>query len=630
MSQAKERSGVLQTLRPEDSTDINASIWRLMRLAWSIVPRRYLWLAGGVFLLSAVSGLIDLAGIGSIFLFTAAAVEAETISQHGSIKWIMEFLALESSTELLIVLGVVTVVLVVLRNIVMLAEGAAQNWFRLTIERTLARNLLERYIYQPVSFFYHVNKTDLSRNILAEVRRVTAYLLEILKMGSGLIGTVIIVAGVITELKIPSLVAFGLIALLYGLIYIAIRHYLVRLGQQQYTLNGIRFVATSHALESVRESKLYGVEDVFLKRFDGSSHEYLMTIFKVRLLNLLPRHTLEIIVALGFAVVVFFQFRAEGGFAGAISGLVLIVAAFYRIMPRIDTFVRSILNLKVTNAAVVQIVEALKMPIESIDRDPSKPRLSLGSGINVENVSFRYSNADTPALANIQLKIPSKGLVGIVGPSGAGKSTLVELITGLLSPTDGQILVDGQLLDKESIGRWRRSIAYVSQDPIILDDDMINNIAFGLPADKANIEAVRTAAQLAQLDEFVNELPQGYRTRVGENGSNLSGGQRQRMALARALIRDAQLIVLDEATNALDPQSEQAIIQAVQALSKDCLVIVIAHGLSFAKVCDLVIHLQSGTLKGVGSYATLLNNDGSFRALANLPDHEAASHELAN
>lgn len=634
MSQVNEPTGLKQSPLPDGSAeravDINASIWRLMVLAWSIVPRRYLWLAGGVFLLSAVSGLIDLAGIGAIFLFAATAVEAEAISQNETVQRIMELFALESPTELMIALGIVSVVLIILRNVVMFAEGAAQSWFRFTVERTLARELLERYVFQPISFFHDVNTTDLSRNILTEVRRVTAYLLEFLVMGSGLIGTLIIVAGVVKELKSPSLIAFGVIALLYGFFYIGVRRYLVNIGQNQYAFNGRRFVAASQALESVRESKLYGVENVFLERFDGPSQEYLISILKSRLLNLLPRHTLEIIVTLGFAVIVLLQFRAEGGIEGAISGLVLVITAFYRIMPRIDVFVRSILSLKVTNAAVVHIVEALKMPIENIDRDPGKPKLNLGSGISINNVTFRYNRTETPAVANIDLEIPSKGMIGIVGPSGAGKSTLVELITGLLSPVQGNILIDGQPLDQALMGRWRGSIAYVAQDPVILDDDVFANIAFGLPADIATTEALRNAAQLAQLDEFVSELPQGYRTRVGENGSNLSGGQRQRMALARALIRDAQLIILDEATNALDPRSEQAIIQAVQTLSKDRLVLVIAHGLSFVKVCDRVIHLQSGSLKGFGSYEALIDNDPSFRAMANLPNRQASPHELAD
>ena len=637
MSPSNDPNGDSQGLPPGGCVDkanervgIDSSVWSLMALAWSIVPRRYLWLGGGVFVLSALSGLIDLAGIGTIFLFTATALEAETVAENATVEWITELFSLESSSEILAVLGIATVVLIVLRNIVMLAEGAAQNWFRFTVERTLARKLLERYVYQPVSFFHEVNTTDLSRNILTEIQRITGYLLEFLLMGSGLIGTLIIIGGVVNELRTPSLIAFGSIAVLYGLLYVGLRRFFVRLGQQQFTFNGLRFVAASQALESVRESKLYGVEDVFVDRFHGSSQNFLMSVLKLRLLSLLPRHTLEIIVAFGFAVVIYLQFRADGGFAGAISGLVLVVAAFYRVMPRIDIFVRGIMSLKSTNAAVVHIAAALKMPIEDIERDASQPRMNLGGGILFRNVSFQYPNAETPAVKNLDLELPGRGMVAIVGSSGAGKSTLVELLTGLLAPTQGEIYIDAQPLEPSSMGRWRSSIAYVVQSPVILDDDVYANIAFGLPPEAVDMEAIRYAARLAQLNDFVSQLPNQYRTRVGEDGSKLSGGQRQRIALARALIRDAQLIVLDEATNALDAQSEQAIIRTVQALSKDRLVILIAHGLSFVKVCDAVIHLQSGTLKGVGAYTDLLERDASFRALANVPEHDITTPDFAD
>lgn len=619
MTQTSEPTGTTPNLSPlqrlDKSGPIDESIWRLMFLAWSIVPRRHMWFAAGVFLLSAISGLIDLAGIGSIFLFTATAVQANEVANNKIALWIADELSLKSSDQLLIALGIISVVLIILRNIVMFAEGAAQNLFRFSVERSLAYNLLQRYVYQPISFFQDVNTSDLSRNILIEIRRVTGYLLEFLVMGSGLIGTTIIIAGVIKEVHQPALIAFGAIALFYGLLYFAMRRLLVRLGHLQYTYNGHRFVAAAQTLVSVRESKLYGVEPEFLKRFDSASRVYLLSLLNSRLLNLVPRHSLEIIVALGFAAIVATQIDATGGIAGALSGLVLVITAFYRIMPRIDALIRSVLNLKVTNAAVINIVEALKMPVEGIDRRPDTTQLALGRGIRLDDVTFHYSGAEKPAVCNITLELPSKGLVGIVGPSGAGKSTLVELITGLLPPSHGEIYVDGRLLDRSLMASWRASIAYVAQDPAILDDDIYANIAFGLPSDKVDLQALRAAAQLAQIDEFICELPEGYRTRVGENGSKLSGGQRQRIALARALIRNAQLIILDEATNALDAKSEHAIIEAVRRLGQDRLVLVIAHGHAFVRVCDKVVCLEDGAVRAVGAYSELFDGNRNVRDL---------------
>jgi ATP-binding cassette subfamily C protein len=251
--------------------------------------------------------------------------------------------------------------------------------------------------------------------------------------------------------------------------------------------------------------------------------------------------------------------------------------------------------------------------------------MEFRQSITCEDVSFVYEEAarpfdslalaqGKPALQDITLTIHRGESVGIVGPTGAGKSTLVDVLLGLLRPTSGRVLVDGDDLAGYEHA-WQRLIGYVPQDPYLLDDTLRRNIAFGVPDSTIDEQRLARASTLAQLDEFVRQLPQGLETVVGEDGVRLSGGQRQRVAIARALYHDPDVLVFDEATAALDNQTEREVTRAIAALHGQRTLIVIAHRLTTVESCDRLIFLRDGRLVGVGPYAELLR-DPRFKAIA--------------
>jgi ABC-type multidrug transport system fused ATPase/permease subunit len=240
---------------------------------------------------------------------------------------------------------------------------------------------------------------------------------------------------------------------------------------------------------------------------------------------------------------------------------------------------------------------------ESLAPEKGGP-LAFSKAIVLEGVSYRYPSTVAAALSDITLKIPRGASIGFVGGSGAGKSTLVDLILGLLTPTTGQVRVD-EVDIQTNLRGWQDQIGYVPQTVFLTDDSLRRNVAFGLSEDQIDDSAVQRALRAAQLEEFVNSLPEGVQTHVGERGVRLSGGQRQRIGIARALYHDPQVLVLDEATSALDTATEEGVMAAVNRLIGEKTLIIVAHRLSTVARCDRLFRLEKGRIVDEGSFQSI-------------------------
>jgi ABC-type multidrug transport system fused ATPase/permease subunit len=236
--------------------------------------------------------------------------------------------------------------------------------------------------------------------------------------------------------------------------------------------------------------------------------------------------------------------------------------------------------------------------------------------IHLRDVSFRYGAEASPALDEVTLTIPAGTAAALVGANGSGKTTLLDLIAGELLPSAGALEVDGTVIDASNRAVWQSQLAYVPQQPFLLDTTIAQNIAFGL--ESIDRKRLLEAARLAKLDDFVRRLPRGYEHRVGERGLTLCGGQRQRVAIARALYRNAAVLLLDEVTNALDGLSEQEVIATLRGLRGRCTIVLVAHRLSTVRWCDVIFELEHGRLAAAGTYDELLSRSVAFRRIADL------------
>jgi ABC-type multidrug transport system fused ATPase/permease subunit len=373
-------------------------------------------------------------------------------------------------------------------------------------------------------------------------------------------------------------------------------------------LNRTGFHEVSSALQGVKEVRLSSAEALFEGRFQALLDELIIKIARQRTLETTPGWILEtagfLVLATAIAMLVL-VFRLD--FPAVLATVSIVAVAAWRALPTLSRVIGASTQLRVALPFVESVLEYLDevpVPVAGAD-DGEADGLPLRDAVVVERVCYRYPQGDRFALDEVSFDLRQGHAIGLVGRSGAGKSTLADVIAGLLAPTSGRVLVDGQTLSADNSRRWIRSIGYVTQHPYMLDASLAENVAVGYRRDSIDQERVLRCCEMAAVD-FLDELPEGIWSRLAERGARLSGGQRQRVAIARVLYRDPQLVILDEATSALDQRSERAIREAIRSLRGRYTVLIIAHRLSSVEDCDEVVWLDAGKLREAGPRAVVL------------------------
>jgi ABC-type multidrug transport system fused ATPase/permease subunit len=296
-----------------------------------------------------------------------------------------------------------------------------------------------------------------------------------------------------------------------------------------------------------------------------------------------------------------------------LSVLVTFIFMLYRVQPQVKSLENNRALMMANSAGIEDVMAFLDPSDKAFMRSGSRPFTALKDEIRLDAVTFKYPTKQAPAVENVSFSIKRGTMTALVGPSGAGKSTLVSLISAFHAPTRGTILVDGTPLHEFDLRSWRGRLAVVSQDPLLFATSIRENILYSRP--EASDEEIVDAARRAHAHEFICALPDQYQTIVGDRGVRLSGGQRQRIAIARALLRQADLLILDEATNELDGLSEELIRETIVALRPHCTILAIAHRLSTIQEADQLIVLDNGRLAEQGRHAELVERNGLFAKL---------------
>ncbi|HET9336711.1 MAG TPA: ABC transporter ATP-binding protein [Sphingomicrobium sp.] len=475
----------------------------------------------------------------------------------------------------------------------------AQSWSTLRLAAHVGHDLnmdiQHRLLHQP--YLFHVNAN--SGSLLASLDKVDYLAIDLVQRGLQGIGAAVIALAIVAVLLIidplSAAAAVLLVATLYGAVLLSVR----RLFRARMDLMG---QAQGHRVQQIQEN-LGGIRDIIIDRsqaahlsiFAATDEGFMRARAEASFLSTSPRFVVEGI-GLGFiALLGLFVATRPGGLPAALPVLGALALGAQRLLPLTSVMYSAWISVSAAGPMVGDVASLLRLPVGN-DGDAHAP-IRFREQISFERVGFRYPGRTRPALRDISLTIPHGSRVAIVGKTGSGKSTLADLLMGLLEPTEGRIMVDGTLLAGTSLASWRRSISHVPQSIFLADASIARNIAFGAPGKEADLAAVRRAAEAAQLDEFVATLPDGYETKVGERGVQLSGGQRQRLALARAIYKQAPLLVLDEATSALDDATEAAVLGSLDKLhAEGCTIVIIAHRRSTVERCDLVFRLDEGEL----------------------------------
>lgn len=576
-----------------------------------------------IFIGLVLVAFVEMIGVASIMPFMAVVANPDVIESNRFFHYVYKFFNFADRQSFLIFLGIIVLVLLVASNLL----KAFMLWATLKYDNQLNSNLGQRllggYLERSYDFFLNRNTADLGKNILNEARTVVA---SVLSPGMKIVSSSLVIIFILSFLflvnPIIAVCIFALLGGTYFSIFYAVRKKLSRIGEDQVHVNSMKFKSAGEALGGIKDLKVLGREKYFLNVFNFYADRHAHNNVVAGTISQLPRYFLEIIAFGGILLLVLFYLRAEQSATQMVPLLALYAFAGYRLMPALQELFASATTLRYGLPALDVLHRDLiyerldNKDLDSKGQDVVNP-LSFSNSIRLNQVTYQYPQADSLALDDLDISIRSNTTVGLVGTTGSGKTTTVDIILGLLAPTSGDLLVDDVVVNSQNLVAWQLNLGYVPQHIYLIDDTLTRNIAFGVSDDEIDMEAVKRSAQMANLDEFVNEeLSQGYDTVIGERGVRLSGGQRQRIGIARALYRNPLVLILDEATSALDGITEKYVMDAIKGLTGKITIIVIAHRLTTVKGCDMIYHLERGRLVDQGSYADLQKKSKWFNTAA--------------
>jgi ABC-type multidrug transport system fused ATPase/permease subunit len=575
--------------------------------------------AAVVLVIVVLMALLETAGVASILPFLAVLGNPRVVETHPVLSAFYTMLHFESVDRFLMALGIAVFGATILSAGFRIFTTYVMNRFINMRRHSLAERLLETYLRQPYAFFLDRHNSDLAKSILSETDQVAMYVFQ---PGVQVIAYSVVVLTLVALLLIVNpwlaLGAGAIIGGMYTLIFLGVRGVLNRIGRDRIAANRERFVTAGEALGGIKGIKLLGQEYAYLSRFRPASIRFARHHATNATLAEIPKYLIEA-VGIGAILLLTLVLMVTTDGVGAVLPLLgLYVFAGYKLIPAAQRIYNGVARLQFGAAAVEEVCADLgdRSTLSEIHHT-TRQTLNPVRDIRLDGLSFTYPNAAKPALHAINLTIPVGAAVGLVGGTGAGKTTLVDIVLGLLWPTEGVILVDGVPVTGANLRNWQNALGYVPQEIFLTDTSVMENIALGAQPDDIDREAVARCARLAQVHDFImHGLPRQYETLVGERGVRLSGGQRQRIGIARALYHNPSVLVFDEATSALDTLTERAVMEAVNALSQQKTVILVTHRLSTVRACDRIFLLEGGRLVGQGSYDELVRHNERFRAMA--------------
>jgi ATP-binding cassette, subfamily B, bacterial MsbA len=585
----------------------------------SLLPlfKMYPWAIPTIIILGIISSFSEGLGI-SLFipLLQSVSEPSQLSNQLSHSNYLVDnlhhlFSNFSSQTRLLII-ALCILATIIIKNALAYINNILFSWFNARIGHRLRSKIFEQLLSVSYSFL-ETNESGKLMNTLASETWRTGQAL------STLVGIIITICTIIVYVVLLILISWRL-TLLVTICMALISFFIQILTQQIKTLGEQAVEANSNlairmweGFSGMKTIRAFGRETYEQKRFDETSNKVRTTFFKLDVLSGIVSPLSEVLSAillLCILVVALLQDKT------ALPTLLTFIFILYRLQPQVKQLDGARVGLMALTSAVDEVISLLDCSDKPYIHSGSISFPRLTQGIYLKSVDFYYNHDENPALLDMTLCIPACKTTAIVGPSGAGKSTLIGLICRFYDATSGEIYVDNYPIQELKLSDWRHQIAIVSQDVHMFSATVLDNIAYGRL--DATEQEIIEAAKLANAHNFITQLPQGYNTKVGDRGVRLSGGQKQRIALSRAIVRNPQILILDEATNALDSISEHLIQEALNTLSQNRTVIVIAHRLSTIEQADQIIVLNEGRVTEQGNLKQLLNLNGLFARLYNL------------
>jgi ATP-binding cassette, subfamily B, bacterial PglK len=549
--------------------------------------------AARVMLLMMLLGMIlETLSLGLVIPSLNLMMQNDLFAQHPSIYSALKVIGNPSQSQLIIYAMISLVIIYMMKNLFLAFLAWKQVCFAANVQINLSQRLFTVYLRQPYSFHLNHNSAQLIRNVAGEVsiysNAITSTLMIVTES--------LVLAGIAILLLIVEPLGASIVVIVTGiagfLYNTSTKSSIGRWGLARQHHEGLRIKHLQQGLGGAKDVKLLGRESDFLEQYHIHNAASAKVGVMQSTLQQFPRLFLELLAITGLAILVISMLSQHREISTIIPTLGLFAAAAFRLMPSVNRILNALQTLRYSMPAVNVLYKEIELTEPKLV-EAVQSNANFQSEIRLENIYYKYSNADKSALNGLSLTITKGQSVGFIGTSGSGKSTLIDIILGLLPPSEGKVTVDEKDI-QNNLRQWQDQIGYVPQSIYLTDDTLRRNVAFGLSAQDIDDDAVLRAIKAAQLEDFVAGLPDRLETVVGERGIKLSGGQRQRIGIARALYHDPSVLVLDEATSALDTKTELGVMEAITALKGYKTLIIVAHRLSTVEGCDKLYLIEHG------------------------------------
>lgn len=582
----------------------------LLKSLWGHIHHRRRLQLGLLFFVMILSAFAELFSVGMVIPFLGMLSSPQLMHEHHFLKSLSSLFGFQDPQELFFFITLVFLVAVVFSAAIRFLTVWLQAKISLGIVSEVAVDVYSRTLHQPYAVHISRNSSEIISGVLSKVGSGVGGAIGPLlsALSSGLIATTIL-AGLVSFEPVIALTSFLGFGIAYTVIALATKRQLEK--------DSSRISQASNEVIKVLQEGLGGVRDILL---DGTQPTYVSAYKRadlrlrnaqasIQIISTAPRYVIESLGIVVIAMIAYSLSSSPESFVAAIPLLGALAIGAQKLLPVLQQVFSSWALLRGAQAPLRDVLDLLDQPMPEFERCTRMTASSKGINgreICLEHVWFRYSSESPYVLRDICLSLPRGEMIGLIGTTGSGKSTLLDVLMGLLIPNKGNLMDDNRPITSLNMRSWQAKIAHVPQSIFLSDATIAENIAFGLPFDEVDFERVKYAAHKAQISEVIESWEKRYETRVGERGVKLSGGQRQRIGIARALYKQADIIIFDEATSALDNETERAVMKAIDGLGDNLTILIVAHRLTTLRNCSQIVELANGELKRIGTYSEIV------------------------